>query len=83
MCNKAVDNYPHALEFVPECFMTQKMCNKAVDTHSSTIKFVPECSMTQEMCDKAVNRYFLYLILFLIGIKLKKYVTELFIKILF
>ena len=24
MCNKAVDNYLHALEFVPEYFMTQK-----------------------------------------------------------
>ena len=20
MCNKAVDNYPHALDFVPECY---------------------------------------------------------------
>ena len=20
MCDKAVDNYPHALEFVPECY---------------------------------------------------------------
>ena len=24
MCIKAVDNYPHALEFVPECYKTQK-----------------------------------------------------------
>ena len=24
MCNKAVDNYPHALEFVPEFYKTQK-----------------------------------------------------------
>ena len=24
MCNKAVDNYPHALEFIPECFMIQR-----------------------------------------------------------
>ena len=39
--------------------------------------------MTQEICDKAVNRCFLYLILFLIDIKLKKCVTELFLKILF
>ena len=22
ICNKAVDNYPHALEFVPECYKT-------------------------------------------------------------
>ena len=30
MCNKAVDNYSHALEFVPECYKTQKMCDKAI-----------------------------------------------------
>ena len=43
MCNEAVDNYPYALEFVPECFKTQNMCNKAVNTYLSSIKFVPEC----------------------------------------
>ena len=32
MYNKAVDNYPHVLRIVPNCFRTQKMCNKAVDT---------------------------------------------------
>ena len=39
MCNKAVANYPHALEIVPECYKTQNMCVKAVDTCPSTIKF--------------------------------------------
>ena len=58
MCNKAVDSYPHALGFVPEYFMTQKMGDKAVNTYSSKIKFVPECSMTREICDKSVNRCF-------------------------
>ena len=24
MCDKAIDNYPHALRFVPDCYMTQK-----------------------------------------------------------
>ena len=48
------------------------MCDRAVNTYPSTIKFVPECFMAHEMCDKAVHRCFLYLILFLIGIKLKK-----------
>ena len=32
MSNKAVDNYAHALEFVPECYKTLKMCNKEVGT---------------------------------------------------
>ena len=58
------------------------MCNKAVDTYPSTIKFVPECYKAQEMCHEAVNRCFLYLIQFLIGIKLKKCVTVLLLKIL-
>ena len=32
-------NFPHVLEFVPECYKTKKMCNKAVNTYPSTIKF--------------------------------------------
>ena len=28
MCNKAVDNYPHALELVADCYMTQETCDK-------------------------------------------------------
>ena len=43
MCNKVVGNYSHALDFVPECFMTKKICDEAVNTYPSTIKFVPEC----------------------------------------
>ena len=77
MCNKAVDNFPHALEFFSKCYKPQNMCNKTVDTY-----FLP-CFMTPEMCDKAISRFFLYLILFLINIKLKKCVAELFIKLLF
>ena len=58
MFNKAVYNYPHALEFVPECCKTQKMRDKVVDTYLSTIEFVPECFLTPKMCDKAANRSF-------------------------
>ena len=57
MCNKAVDNYHHALEFVPECYKTLKMCGKAVNTYHSTIKFVPECFMTQETCNKQPSKF--------------------------
>ena len=32
MCNQAVDNYAHALEFVPELYKTQEMCDKAANT---------------------------------------------------
>ena len=45
--DKAVNNYPHALEFVPDCYMTQTMCDKAVNTHSYTMQFVPESHKTQ------------------------------------
>ena len=55
------------------------MCDKAGDACLSSIKYVSECNMTKEMCNKAVNRFFLYLILFRIDIKLKKCVTELFL----
>ena len=72
MCDKTVDNYPHELKFVSDSYMTQKKCDKAVNTHFSIIQFLPECCRTQKMCNKAVNRCFLYLILFPIGIKLKK-----------
>ena len=54
VCNKAVDNYPHALYFVPECYKTQKCVIKLLIP--STIKFVPQYLMTQEICDKGVNR---------------------------
>ena len=58
MSKKAVNNYPHALEFVYECYKTQKLYDKAVGTYPSTVKFVSECLMTQKMFDKAVNRCF-------------------------
>ena len=62
---------------------TLKLCNKAVDNYRYALESVPECYKTQEMCDKELTDVFLYLILFLINIKLKKSVTELFLKILF
>ena len=39
MCNKAVDNYPHALAFVPKCHKTQKICDKAVKTYPSQMRY--------------------------------------------
>ena len=48
MCNKAVDNYPHALGFVPKYYKTQNMYDKAVNSYPSAIKFLPKCFMTQK-----------------------------------
>ena len=61
MCNEAIDDYVHALKFVPDCFKTQKMGNKAVNTDPSTLQFVPEYHKTQGMCDKAVNTFFVFI----------------------
>ena len=77
MYDKAVHNYI-PLEFVPHYYKTQKMCYNAVSIYPSAIRFVPEYYKTQEMCDKAVNTCFLYFILFLINISLKKHITKLF-----
>ena len=82
MWDKAAFENGGTLKSVPDCYKNQEMCNKAVDNCTHASEFVPECFMTKEMCDKANNNLF-YLILFLIGIKLKKYVTGLLLKILF
>ena len=55
MCNKAVGNYLHALKFVSDCHITQKLCDKAVNLHHSTIQFVSDCYKTQLMHDEAVD----------------------------
>ena len=83
LCKKTFDSYPPALGFSSKCYKTKIMCDNAVNTYLSTTKFVRECFMTQKMCNKAVNSYFFYLVLFLINIKLKKCVLELFLMILF
>ena len=31
MCNKTVNNYPHVLEFIFECYKTQKLCDKTMN----------------------------------------------------
>ena len=45
MCDKAFDNYPHELEFVPECY---KCVLKGLSTKSSTVNLVSEYFMTQK-----------------------------------
>ena len=75
MCDKVVHNYPHALNVVPDCYITQKMFDKVVNTYHTTIKLAPECYKAREMRGKVVNRCFLHLIMFLIDIKLKKCIS--------
>ena len=63
MSNVAVDNFGHALEFVPDGSKTQKMCNKAVDTYPSVIQFVPECLRLEKYVTKLLTLVILYLIM--------------------
>ena len=58
MFDKFVDDYPHALKFVPDCYITQNVCNNAFNTYNSKIWFVPAWYKTQEMLNKAVDRCF-------------------------
>ena len=37
MFDKFVDDYPHALKFVPDCYTTQNVCNNAFNTYNSKI----------------------------------------------
>ena len=43
MYKKVLDNYSHALQFVPDCYKTQNMCNRAVYIYPSAIQCIPKC----------------------------------------
>ena len=62
-CNKALDNYAHALEFVPDCYETKKISNAAVNTYPSGIQFIPDLYSTHKMYVKAVDNWPYYMIL--------------------
>ena len=57
MCNKAVSNYSHALEFVPYCNKTQKIFDKAINTYLSSIKVVLECYKAHVLSHKAADTF--------------------------
>ena len=42
MCDEAIEDKPEALEFVPDCYKTQKMCEKAVEKDPWSLKYVPD-----------------------------------------
>ena len=78
-CEKAILENGRILKSVSDCYKNQEMCNEALDNYPHALEFVPECFMTQEIR----NKVFLYLILFLIDVKIKKCVPVLFLKIHF
>ena len=82
MCDKAADNFAQALKLVPNCYKTLKMCNKADNTYPSAKKLFPNVLRVRKYVTKLLILAFLYFILFLIDIRLKKCMTELLSKIL-
>ena len=59
MRNTAVDNYPHALAFVFECYKTQNLCVKAVDTYYSTINLLLNALWLKKCVIKQLKNVFL------------------------
>ena len=56
MCERAAEDHPDILEFVPDHLKSQEMCNKAVEEEGRCqLCNVPDHFKTQEMCDAAVD----------------------------
>ena len=56
MCEKAVENKPRSLKFVPDHFKTQEMCNEAIEKAPWLLEYVPVHLRTYEMCERAVEK---------------------------
>ena len=51
MCNKAVEENPWMMRYVPNHFKTQEMCNKAVQREPKTLEFIQDWFGMQEQID--------------------------------
>ena len=67
-CDNVVNNYPDALESIPDCFKTQKLSKNAASNYPSTIQFVLDQFKTHEICDKAFHTYPFVFILLLVRV---------------
>ena len=56
MCERAVEDNPCTLEFVPDKCKMKEMCERAVGDYPWALEFVPDHLKTKEMCDKAVKK---------------------------
>ena len=57
MCDKAVDNYSTALEFVPDRYNSKKMCDNIISENPFMLKYCPDKYITQKICDEAVDDF--------------------------
>ena len=61
MCEKAVEERPRTLEYVPDNLKTQEICDKAVDHNPWQLKDVPYHFKTEEMCKGVAEKGWLVL----------------------
>ena len=55
MCEKAVNIYDSTIQFVPDCYKTQKMCDKVICEDPFMLVKDPDRYKTQGTCDKVVD----------------------------
>ena len=52
MCKKAVDDYGHALELIPDCYKTQQFCEKSASKDRFMLKYYHDTYKNHEMWHK-------------------------------
>ena len=60
-CDKVVNDYPSAVQLVPNQYKTQEMCDKVVSKEPSMLKYYPDNHKIQTMCDETVDFYLITL----------------------
>ena len=74
MCGKAFVVVFDIIMYISDDPKTQEICNKAVGRDPRILRYVPDYFIHQEMCNKAVDKRPWNLEIFLIVLKLRKYV---------
>ena len=75
MCDKVILENGETSKSVLGCYKNQEMCNKGVDNYPHALNLFLNVIRLKKCLIKKLIDIFLYLILFLINIKLKNYMT--------
>ena len=52
MCERAIEDEPETLKYVPDRLKTEEVCKEAVRREPYTLRYVPDHLKTQEMCEE-------------------------------
>ena len=55
MCEKAVEDEPETLKYVPHRFKTEEICKEAVRGEPYSLRHVSDHLKTQEMCEEVIH----------------------------